>query len=102
MQHVQDVWEVRKMLEQERSVYDQHLAEWLKTYSGKYVLVKATDLIGVYDTPDAALAEGARRFGVSPFLVRPVQETQEQVVVPALMLGIISANIQHATIGSGT
>jgi hypothetical protein len=84
------------MLEQERSVFDQHLAEWLTTYKGKFALIKGDEVVGFFDTGDAALAEGARRFGLTSFLVRPIQEVQEPVVIPALMLGLLNVDTQRA------
>jgi len=47
-------------------------SEWLKNHRGKFVLVKGEELIGVFDAPESALSEGARRFGLEPFLIRRV------------------------------
>lgn len=80
------------MLETERQFYSENLASWLTQYPGKYALVKGRELIGTFDTNEEALAEGARRFGLEPFLVRRVQEKQEDVSIPALTLGILRAN----------
>lgn len=77
------------MLEKERQYYDEKLSEWTGIYEGKFVLVKGHELIGVYDDPDAALAEGARQFGMTSFLVRQVVPVQQEVSVPALTLGIL-------------
>lgn len=80
------------MLDTERQYYSENLARWLGQYPGKFVLVKGQELIGTFDTAEGALAEGARRFGLQPFLVRRVQEQQEEVSIPALTLGILRAN----------
>ena len=80
------------MLDQERQFYAENLASWLTQYSGRFALVKARQLIGVYDTDEAAIAEGARLFGLESFLVRRVQEQQETVDIPAITLGLLSAN----------
>lgn len=80
------------MLEQERQFYAEHLPEWLAEYPGKFVLIKGSDLIGVFDTIEDALAGGARRFALEPFLVRRVQEKQDEINIPALTLGILRAN----------
>jgi hypothetical protein len=85
------------MLEEERQFYAENLTEWLKSYPGKFVLVKGRELIGTFDTIDEALAAGARQLGLTPFLVRRVQETQEEMNVPALTLGILRANTPSAT-----
>lgn len=81
------------MLEQEISYYQSHLNEWLSRYPGKIVVVKGEELIGVFDDQDSALAEGARRFGLSSFLVRPVQAQQEEIHIPALTLGLLNADL---------
>ncbi len=80
------------MLEQERQFYDEHLQEWLQKYHNRFVLVKGRELIGTFDTNEEALTEGARRFGLDSFLVRRVEEKQPLVDIPALALGILSAN----------
>ena len=71
------------MLEQERHFYDEHLEEWLSRYPGRFVLIRGTELIGTFDITEAALAEGARRFGLSSFLVRRVERDRPVIMVPA-------------------
>ncbi len=80
------------MLEEERRYYDEHLDEWLNRFAGRVVLVKGQELVGTFDNEDDALAEGARRFGRESFLVRRVLPEQEKVSVPALALGLLSAD----------
>jgi hypothetical protein len=80
------------MLEEEREFYAENLAEWLKTYPGKFVVVKGRALIGVFDTIEEAITEAARRFALDSVLVRRVQDQQETVSVPALTLGILRAD----------
>lgn len=82
------------MLEQERAFYQAHLDEWLQCYSNRFVLVHHQDLVGVFNTVEEALSEGARHFGLTPFLVRQVTPTQAQVKIPALTLGVLGAR-QH-------
>jgi hypothetical protein len=84
------------MLETERQFYSENLANWLSQFPGKFALVKGQELIGTFDTNEQALSEGARRFGLEPFLVRRVQERQDDVNVPALTLGILRANTQRS------
>jgi hypothetical protein len=80
------------MLDTERQFYAENLADWLKLYPGKIVLVKGRELVGTFDTDQDALAEGSRRFGLEPYLVRRVKEQQEDVSIPALTLGILRAD----------
>jgi hypothetical protein len=69
------------MLEKERKLFEQHRTEWMKNCPGKFVLVKNDELVGTFDTLQAALTEGARRFGTESFLVRQVEETEQLVYI---------------------
>ena len=80
------------MLEDERRYYQAHVDEWLSRYPGKFVVVRGEELVGAFDTIGEALAEGARRFGLTPFLVRRVERTPEKVTIPALALGLLHAD----------
>jgi hypothetical protein len=80
------------MLEEEREIYDQNLGDWLTQYPGKFVAVVGRDVLGFFDTIDDALQAGAREVGLGSFLVRRVQEVEENVSIPALSLGIIYAD----------
>jgi hypothetical protein len=84
------------MLAEERRYYDEHLPEWLERIPGRFVLVRGQDLVGQFDTYEEALAEGARRFGLSPYLVRRVEHHQPEVSAPALTLGLLNADSQHS------
>ena len=81
------------MLETERQFFSEHLAELLSQHGEKFVVVKDDELIGAFNTIEDALAEGARRFGLTPFLVRQVTATAEKEInIPALTLGILRAD----------
>jgi hypothetical protein len=90
------------MLEQERDYYDAHLPEWLQRMPGRFVLIKGAELMGTFDTLDDALAEGARRFGLQPYLIRRVEEQPPQVSIPALALGLLDASAQRPAPGPGS
>jgi hypothetical protein len=79
------------VLEQERTLYDAYLNEWLQRYADRWVLVRGQELIGVFNTVEEALVEGTRRFGLTPFLVRQVTPSQEPVRIPALALGVLGS-----------
>ena len=89
------------MLETERQFYEENLEAWLRQYAGRFVLVKDRELVGVFDTVNDALAEGARRFGLQSFLVRRVEPAQQEARVPALTLGVLHADPSHATDRTG-
>ena len=80
------------MLEKELIVFENNLNEWLKTDRGKFVVIKNNDVIGIFNTYDDALVEGARRFGLTSFLLREITPTQDEISVPALTLGILHAD----------
>jgi hypothetical protein len=90
------------MLEEERRFYAEHLDEWLSRLPGKFVLVKDSELVGAFDTVDEALAEGARRFGLTSFLVRRVEPEQAEVNIPALTLGVLHAGPNDPIRGPST
>ncbi len=85
------------MLDQELRFYQENKAMLLSQYNGKFIVIKGQELIGSFDTINDALAEGARRFGLESFLVRRVQERQEEIRVPALTLGLLNANSTRST-----
>jgi hypothetical protein len=84
------------MLDQEIKYYREHLGEWLTQYPQRFVLVKGNELVGTFDTQEQALTEGVRRFGLSSFLIRRVQEHQDEIRIPALTLGLLNGNSTHS------
>jgi len=80
------------MLDSEVRYFEEHCAEWARYHCGKFALVKGDNLVGVFDTREAALAEGVRRFGLTPFLVRSVSKSTEDIHIPALALGVLRAD----------
>ena len=88
-----------RMLEVERTFFESHLQEYLERYPGKYVVIKATELVGVYDRIEDALTEATRLFGLDSYLVRQIVPVQAEVSVPALTLGILGADPSHTIRG---
>lgn len=58
--------------EKDVRAYLRALPHLLKESEGKFVLVGAAELAGVFDARDDAMAEGYKRFGGQGFLVRPI------------------------------
>ena len=77
------------MLTKEIKYFEANLKRWLTEKKGLFVLIKGEELIGTFNTFEAALAEGAQRYGLESFLIRPVQESPEEIHIPALTLGIL-------------
>jgi len=84
------------MLDEEIKYFDEHWEEWEAAHPGKYVLIKATTLLGFYDSAEDAVMEGLRRLGRVPFLARPLSARERVVHVPAVALGVPYANPQHS------
>ena len=89
------------MLDTERQYYDDNLPALLDQYRGRFVVIKDRAVAGAFGTIDDALQEGARRFGLQPFLIRLVDEAPQVVSIPALTLGLLHANPPHSVRGSG-
>ena len=59
-------------LETEIKAYETRRSELEKQHHGKFVVFKGEELIGAYDTIEAAAEEAVRRFGRGPYLIRQV------------------------------
>jgi hypothetical protein len=79
------------VLDTELNFFDENKAEWVKVYPGKFVLIKGRELIGNFDTAEAAIREGARLYGSTSFLVKQLSQTEENVFIPSLSLGLLYA-----------
>ncbi len=59
-------------LDIEIQTYEKQLPELEKNYLGKFVVFKGSELVGAWDTLDAAAAAAVARFGRGPYLIRQV------------------------------
>ncbi len=82
-------------LSEEMQFYLESKAELLRTVEGKFALIKGRRLIGTYDAPDRAYAEGVATLGNVPMLIIQVQRDAPESRVPALTLGLIHADLSH-------
>ncbi len=71
-------------LERERKYFESHRDELLKNYRNLFVLIKGEEVIGAFPDAESAYQEGVHRFGLEPFLVRQVLETEPIAVSPIL------------------
>lgn len=55
----------------EFETYAARLGELLKD-EGRFVLVKGSEIVGVYDSEEAADADAARRFGGEPVMIKRI------------------------------
>ena len=82
-----------QMLENQSKFFDEHKAEWLEKHRDRVVLIKGRELVGFFDNERDAVVEGARRFGLQSFMAKRVQESEEEVFIPALAMGILGGDI---------
>jgi len=55
--------------------YSVHRSEWLAKQSGKYVVIKESNVLGFYPTFEAAYRAGAGAYGIgTDFLVKQILE----------------------------
>jgi hypothetical protein len=59
-------------LEVELSAYESMREKLEAEHMGKWVLLRARDLVGLYDSFDAAAEDAVRRFGSGPYLIRQI------------------------------
>lgn len=80
-------------LEQEIKYFESHREEWLKTYEGKFTLIKGEKLINTFTTAEEAYTEGIKQFGNVPFFIKQILKEDIPDSLPALTLGLINAHI---------
>ena len=59
-------------LERELQAYEGMKAELEKHHMGKWIVIHDGELVGAFDTLDAAATEAVRQFGRGPYLIRQV------------------------------
>ena len=74
------------VLDEERTYFETHRSELLVRYRDQYVLIKGSNLIGVYSSAEAAYVAGLEKLGVQPFLVRQVLDHEPVGVVPMMSM----------------
>ena len=62
------------ILEAELKLYEEKKQELLSHDAGKYVLIKNTDIIGIFESEKDAIRAGIEKFGNVPFLVKRIEE----------------------------
>ena len=80
-------------LEKELATFELLKVQLLANHSGKFALIKDDAFIDAFDTPDNAYAEGIKRFGREPFLVKRVTAVEEIYRNQALYSGLINARL---------
>jgi hypothetical protein len=76
-------------LDAEIAFFDAHQAEWEAQHMGKWVLVHAGTLVGMFDDFDSAASEAVTKFGRGPYLIR--QLGAPPVVLPASVMYVFQS-----------
>lgn len=76
-------------LAEEQAYYDKHAKELLLQHPNRHLLIHGSEVVGHFESMDEAVANGIRRFGKEPFLVRRAGDRQTKFSVPALSLGVL-------------
>ena len=63
-------------LEQELQTYEANRESLIGTAKGKFVLIKGSEVVGIFDSNLDAIRRGYETFGNVPFLVKQVLEIE--------------------------
>jgi hypothetical protein len=73
-------------LAEEMATYRRCLPGLLREHEGEFVLIKGTEIAGVFPNRSAGLREGYRRFGIVPLLVRQIAASDPAEYLPNVVL----------------
>jgi hypothetical protein len=77
-----------ELLAEELKTYETHKAELVGQAPGKYVLVKDSRIVGIFDTEMDAVRQGYERFGNVPFLVKQIVEVEVPLEFTSNLLAV--------------
>jgi hypothetical protein len=61
------------------AVFGNHLKDLLSSDLGRFAVVGSSQLIGIFETYEAAMRAGYARFGLSSFLVKKIEPIEERL-----------------------
>lgn len=76
------------VLDTELCTYAKHWDDLLRTAEGQFVLIHEQEIVGVYVEKMDAIADGYRRFGNVPFLVKRIVRVEQPETFASSLLGI--------------
>lgn len=76
-------------LERESTYYATIKEELLRHHEGKFALVVGEQLVGTFDTREAAYRDGIAKFGNVPMLIKRIERNEPTESIPAMTLGLI-------------
>lgn len=68
---------MENLLKKENETYQKNKKKLVEESNGKYVLIRGSEIIGIYESEQDALKEGITRFGNVPFLVKKIEEVEQ-------------------------
>ncbi|MGD0089132.1 MAG: hypothetical protein ABSE73_04370 [Planctomycetota bacterium] len=77
----------------EKKAFEEKKAELLKLCEGKFAAFKGAELIGIYDTAEAAYEAALAKFGNTPFFIKQVLREEPVEWIPAFHHGLIHASL---------
>lgn len=76
------------ILQQELDFFERQRVELFERAPGRYVLVKGSELIGIFDTELEAIRAGYQKIGNEAFLVKQILEADVPITFSSFNLGI--------------
>lgn len=76
------------VLQQELEFFDRERLDLVARASGKYALVKGSELIGIFDTELDAVRAGYHKIGNEAFLVKHIVEADVPLTFTSFNLGV--------------
>lgn len=76
----------KKLLHEESEFFKKNLKDFLLKYPNRVLLIHGSEVYGDFSTENDAIAEGVRRFGSGPFLVRRSGEDELVATIPSFTL----------------
>lgn len=83
------------MLEVERNYIETNRDKLIVVYGGRFLVIKGENVTGAFDSLPEAMQGAAMAHGLENVLIRRATDNQMQVSIPALTLGILSANFSY-------
>ena len=78
-----------ELLAAEIALLRQNRNRLIRKYDSLFLLIKGSEVVDSFESEIDAIAEGARKFGQGPFLVRRPQDRTQTFFNPALSLGLM-------------
>jgi len=76
------------ILDSELATYEQNKAHLLATAEGKFVLIRGSEIFGVFDSEEAAISRGYQLLGNVPFLVKRITPVEEPLTFHSYLLDL--------------